>query len=109
MADLICRIAERTMRSNEELVAAVVRSQRDAAELEGYAAGRAARPELTEAVGVAARAVTDRLAAATQPSGADLLRRAAGDPAALKAAWAGLSDAEKAGLTQALLGAIGDS
>ncbi len=50
LAAQIMRIAERTMGSNEALVSAIVRTQRDVGELEGYALGRSARPDMAGSI-----------------------------------------------------------
>jgi len=100
MSGQIMRISERTMVSNEVLVAAIVRGQRDLGELEGYAAGRSARPDMAEALTRGAHALADRMMEGAAAAPDKALEAALANPAASIDAIRRLTPDQKATLLE---------
>lgn len=100
MASQIMRISERTMVSNEALVTAIVRGQRDLGELEGYAAGRSARPDMAEALTRGAHALADRMLEGAAAAPDKALEAALANPTASIEAIRRLTAEQKATLLE---------
>jgi len=99
-------LVQHTMASNNALVGRIVELSRESGEIEGFALGRQASPELQESVAFAAQAFASKLAESSTPE--HVLQAVKRDPGKLKAAWAKMTETERQELAAVLMSAISE-